>query len=291
MDHIAVSIVIEPYKEETEEILTAELSAIGYEGFLSETPILKAYIPAAEFRESHLRIILESYDITDYSKEFVAEKNWNADWESRFSPIIIKTGKGCSVRAPGKETMVPIWPPVKWRLVIRPELSFGTGHHPTTYMMMESLLELEQEGLIKNRYILDLGCGTGILAILTAKMDAAVPVHAVDNDRRAVYACRENVRRNRITHKIVVKYGDASLVQINRYGLILANIHRNILIDEMDTLARGLCPEPGHLLLSGFYTADVSALSQAAQRNGLSVFSLKEKEGWALLHLIKSTKS
>ena len=119
-------------------------------------------------------------------------------------------------------------------------------------------------------------------------MGAALPVHALDNDRRAVHSCRENARRNRVAHKITVRYGDASLVQMNRYGLILANIHRNILADEMDTLAAGLRAETGHLLLSGFYSADVALLTEAALSNGLTLFSQKEKDSWAMLHFIKS---
>ncbi|MFA7049452.1 MAG: 50S ribosomal protein L11 methyltransferase, partial [Bacteroidales bacterium] len=235
MDHIAVSINIEPYKEETENVLTAELAEIGYNGFLTEIPVLKAYIPAETFNESHLRLLLRTYGISDYSKEFIPEKNWNTDWESRFDPVTVNAGKGCNIRAPGRDSMIVVWPETKWRLVIQPESSFGTGHHATTYMMLETLLELEESGWIKNQHVLDLGCGTGVLAILAAKMGAAVPVHALDNDKRAVHSCRENARRNRIAHKIVVKHGDASLVQRNRYGLILANIHKNILADEMDT--------------------------------------------------------
>ena len=135
--------------------------------------------------------------------------------------------------------------------------------------------------------VLDLGCGTGVLAILAAKMNAALPVHALDIDRRAVHSCRENARRNRIAHKIVVKQGDGSLVQINRYGIILANIHKNILAEEMDTLSNGLGPKGGHLLLSGFYSADVPELTDAAIKNGLTLVERKDKEEWVLLHLEK----
>ncbi len=287
MDHIAVSINIEPYKEETEGILTAELAEIGYGGFLTAVPVLKAYIPASVFNESHLRLILGTYGISEYSKKFVPEKNWNTDWESRFDPVTVNAGKGCSIRAPGRDSMITVWPETKWRLVIEPESSFGTGHHPTTYMMLEALLQMEENGSIKNKHVLDMGCGTGVLAILAAKMGAAIPVHALDNDRRAVNSCRENARRNRIAHKIIVKQGDASLVQRNRYGLILANIHKNILADEMDTLSNGLGPEGGHLLLSGFYLPDVPVLMNAANRNGLTLVARKEKEEWVLLHLRK----
>jgi len=289
MEQVAVTLVIEPYCQETEEILIAELSEIGYEGFVSADNGLTAYISSAEFRESHLRLILDTYGITGFSKEYIPEKNWNADWDIRFNPVILKTGKGCSIRSAGNGAMIPVWPPVAYKLVIMPELAFGTGHHPTTRMMLESLLEMEQQGFIKNRRVLDMGTGTGVLAILAAKMGAAVPVHALDNDRRSVHSCNENARRNRIAHKVHVLHGDASFIQSGRYGLILANIHRNILISEMDKLARGLEPGRGDLLLSGFFTTDVPAMMEAAQQHGLVLQKQKEKEGWSLLHLSKTS--
>ncbi len=288
MEHVAITITIGPYSPETEEILVAELAGIGYEGFLSEDHSITAYIPAASFRESHLRIILDTYGVTKYSRKYIPEKNWNADLELRFNPVILEAGKGCSIRTTGNGSMVPVWPPVAYRLVIKPELSFGTGHHPTTFMMLESLLHMEQQGLIKNRKVLDLGTGTGILAILASKMGAAVPVHALDNDRHCVHSCRDNARRNRIAHKVNVLHGDASFIQSGRYGLIMANIHRNILISEMDTFARGLEPGGGDLLLSGFFTTDVQALLDAGQKNGLALKEQKENEGWSLLHLARS---
>ena len=288
MEHVTVTITIEPYSPETEEILVAELAGIGYEGFLSEDHCITAYIPANSFKESHLRIILDTYGVTKYSRDYIPEKNWNADWELRFNPVIVEAGKGCSIRTSGNGSMVPVWPPVAYRLVIKPELAFGTGHHPTTFMMLESLLHRDQQVLIKNRKVLDLGTGTGILAILASKMGAAVPVHALDNDRRCVNSCRENARRNRIAHKVNVLHGDASFIQSGRYGLIMANIHRNILVSEMDTFSRGLEPGGGDLLLSGFFTTDVPALLDAGQKNGLVLQEQKEKEGWSLLHLVRS---
>lgn len=287
MEYVAISISIEPNTEETEEILVAELADMGYEGFLSEDFGMKAFVPAKDFNESHLRIILDTYGIADYTKEYIVSKNWNADWELRFNPVILETGKGCSIRSMGDGSMVPVWPPVAYKLVIKPELAFGTGHHPTTRMMLETLLDMDAKGQVKNRRILDLGTGTGILAILAAKMGAAVPVHALDNDLRCVHSCRENARRNRVAHKIQVHHADASFIQQGRYGLILANIHRNILSYEMDTLSRGLEPGTSHILLSGFYTTDVPAMLEAARQNGLVLHAQKENEGWSLLHLTK----
>jgi ribosomal protein L11 methyltransferase len=155
-------------------------------------------------------------------------------------------------------------------LVVLGFLAFGTGHHPTTRMMLETLLDMDAKRQVKNRRILDLGTGTGILAILAAKMGAAIPVHALDNDLRCVHSCTENARRNRVAHKIQVHHADASFIQQGRYGLILANIHRNILSYEMDTLSRSLEPGTSHVLLSGFV-----------------LHAQKENEGWSLLHLTK----
>lgn len=175
MEYIAVNIVLDPHQEETEGILVAELDAIGYEGFQTEEHVMTAYVPAKTYNETHLRIVLNTYGIQDFTKTYIPYKNWNADWELRFSPILLEAGKGCSVRAPKNGSMVPVWPEVAYKLVIKPELAFGTGHHPTTLMMMEALLTMEQAGLIKNKRVLDFGTGTGILAILAAKMGAAAP--------------------------------------------------------------------------------------------------------------------
>ncbi|NLA15400.1 MAG: 50S ribosomal protein L11 methyltransferase [Bacteroidales bacterium] len=288
MEYIAVSIPIELQKEEIEEILVAELAQINYEGFLSEDSSLKAYIPIQDFNEPHLKLILDTYGMASYTKEYIVNENWNADWEIRFHPIVLETGKGCSIRSTGEGSMVPVWPPVAYKLIIKPQLAFGTGHHPTTFMMLESLLTLDKEGHIKNRRIADLGTGTGVLAILAAKMGAALPIHALDNDRRSIHSCRENARLNGVEENLRIYHTDASFIQAGRYGMILANLHRNILSQEMDTLSRGLEPGTSHLLISGFYTKDVPALIETAQKNGLTLYEQKENETWSLLHFIKT---
>lgn len=289
MEYIAVNIILDPHQEETEGILVAELDAIGYEGFQTEEHVMTAYVPAKTYNETHLRIVLNTYGIQDFTKTYIPYKNWNADWELRFSPILLEAGKGCSVRAPKNGSMVPVWPEVAYKLVIKPELAFGTGHHPTTLMMMEALLTMEQAGLIKNKRVLDFGTGTGILAILAAKMGAAAPVHALDTNIQSVRSCRENALLNKADQQIRVHHAGPAAIQKNRYGLILANIHRNVLIEEMDTMARGLEPGTSRLLLSGFFTTDIPAFIEAGQKNNLTLYEQKENEGWSLLHFTKTT--
>lgn len=286
MEYIAVNIALDPRQEETEGILVAELDAIGYEGFQTEENVMTAYVPANVYNETYLRVILNTYGITDFTKTYIPYKNWNADWELRFEPIILETGRGCSVRAPKNGSMVPVWPQVAYKLIIKPEQAFGTGHHPTTLMMMEALLTLDQAGEIRNIRVLDFGTGTGILAILAAKMGAAAPVHALDTNIQSVRSCKENATLNKVDQQIRVHHAGAAAIQKSRYGIILANIHRNVLVDEMDTMARGLEPGIGRLLLSGFYTADVPALTDAARNNGLALYEQKENEGWSLLHFM-----
>ncbi len=291
MDYIAVSISIQPFDQDIADILVAELGDIGYESFQTEPPVLNAYIDATAFTEPHLKLLLNQYgrgSSLSYKTAFMPEENWNKDWESQLVPIVVTQGKGCSVSAPGKHSMVPVLPKVNYRLVIEPDMTFGTGHHPTTRMMIESLLKLDAMGLIRNRRVLDLGCGTGVLAILAAKMGAAVPVHAVDINRRACTACSENARRNRIPHKVHTIQGDASAIINGRYDIILANIHRNILIEEMDTFVRGLSPQGGHLLLSGFFTGDTDDIVQHALSRGFHLEETGNNEDWASIHLILS---
>jgi ribosomal protein L11 methyltransferase len=291
MDYIAVSISIQPYDQDIADMLVAELGDIGYESFQTEPPVLDAYIDATLFTEPHLKLLLNQYgsgSFLSYKTAFVPEENWNKDWESQLLPIVITQGKGCSVSAPGKHSMIPVLPKVTYRLVIEPDMTFGTGHHPTTRLMIEFLLELDARGLVRNRRVLDLGCGTGVLAILAAKMGAAVPVHAVDINRRARTACTENTRRNRIPHKVHAIQGDASVILNGRYDLILANIHRNILIEEMDTFVRGLSPQGGHLLLSGFFTGDTDDIVQQALSRGFRLEEICNNEDWASIHLFLS---
>ena len=182
-----------------------------------------------------------------YSLSLIPEQNWNALWESSFEPVVID-GR-CTIKASFHKGL----PRTKYTIVIDPKMAFGTGHHQTTTLIIKSMLAHEKD--IRGLQVLDMGCGTGILSILAAKMKAAVPVHAIDIDPVAVRSARENARRNRVPDRIHTLCGDASLIQAGKYDLILANINRNIILEDLSTYARGM--KPGALLItSGFYEED-----------------------------------
>ena len=264
MEYIEVSIEITPFSDEHAEIVTAEISELGFESYLTEEPYLKAYIPREQFHEPHLKTVLslipqDGFTVR-YSLSLIPEQNWNALWESSFEPVVID-GR-CTIKASFHKGL----PRTKYTIVIDPKMAFGTGHHQTTTLIIKTMLAHEKD--IRGLQVLDMGCGTGILSILAAKMKAAVPVHAIDIDPVAVRSARENARRNRVPDRIHTLCGDASLIQAGKYDLILANINRNIILEDLSTYARGM--KPGALLItSGFYEEDSAMIEAEAVRQGL----------------------
>lgn len=283
MDYIAVHIKIEPFSEERAEIVEAEITDLGFDSFTVEEPLLNAFIPADQFSEPNLKTMLSAFDGADFqishTVELVKEQNWNAAWESDFEPVVV--GGEVTVRATYHKDL----PRTRYNIVIDPQMSFGSGHHQTTTMMVEQLLESRKA--LKGKAVLDMGCGTGILAITAAKLGAAVPVHAVDIDPRCCRSTVANARRNRVPHKLVTVCGDASVLIRGQYDFILANINRNILLADMAFYVRALKPQGGHIFLSGFYTADIPMLLEKAASLGLSEVSRRSREDWALLVLKK----
>ena len=208
MDYIAVHIRIEPFSEERAEIVEAEIVELGFDSFTIEPPVLNAFIPKDLFSEPGLKTLLSGFRGGDfsvsYSVELVKEQNWNAVWESDFDPVVV--GGAVTVRAPYHKDL----PKTRITVTIDPQMSFGSGHHQTTAMMIGQLLA---EGkAFRGKAVLDMGCGTGILAIVAAKLGAGIPVHAVDIDPRCVRSAQANARRNRVPHKIVTVCGDASVL-------------------------------------------------------------------------------
>ncbi len=283
MDYIAVHIKIEPFSEERAEIVEAEITDLGFDSFTVEEPLLNAFIPADQFSEPNLKTMLSAFDGAEFrlshTVELVKEQNWNAAWESDFEPVVV--GGEVTVRATYHKDL----PRTRYNIVIDPQMSFGSGHHQTTTMMVEQLLESRKA--LKGKAVLDMGCGTGILAITAAKLGAAVPVHAVDIDPRCCRSTVANARRNRVPHKLVTVCGDASVLIRGQYDFILANINRNILLADMASYVRALKPQGGHIFLSGFYTADIPMLLEKAASLGLSEVSRRSREDWALLVLKK----
>jgi ribosomal protein L11 methyltransferase len=274
MDYIEVQIEITPFSEDFCDIIVAEIEELGFESYINEEPYLKAYIPVEQFSERNLKLLLSGIDQDlfkfSYTTNYVKEQNWNAVWESSFEPIVI--GK-CTVKADFHKGL----PRTKYTITIVPKMAFGTGHHQTTSLMMEVMQK--EEKFIKDHKVLDMGCGTGILAILAKKMKAKSPIHAIDIDPTAVFSVRENAWKNRAHEEIDARCGDASLIQSGKYDIILANINRNILLQDMATYTRGLLPS-GALVISGFYTQDLPMLTEEAARCGLEYEYHLEKENW-----------
>lgn len=283
MDYIAVHIRIEPFSEERAEIVEAEIADLGFDSFTVEEPLLNAFIPKDLFSEPNLKTLLGGFDGGDFrvshTVELVKEQNWNAVWESDFEPVVV--GDQVTVRATYHKNL----PRTRINVVIDPQMSFGSGHHQTTTMMIEQLLA---EGkALKGKAVLDMGCGTGILGIVAAKLGAAVPVHAVDIDPVCVRSAKANARRNRVPHKLVTVCGDASVLIRGQYDYVLANINRNILLADMASYVRSLKPQGGRIFLSGFYEADIPMLLEKAVSLGLAECARCTRDDWALLVLGK----
>lgn len=281
MDYIEVQIEITPFSEDFSDIVVAHIEELGFESYVTEAPYLKAYIPVEQFSERNLKLLLSGIDRDlfelSYTTNFIKEQNWNAVWEASFEPIVI--GK-CTVKAHFHKGL----PRTKYTITITPKMAFGTGHHQTTSLMMEVMQK--EEKFIRDHKVLDMGCGTGILAILAAKMKSATPVHAIDIDPTAVFSVRENAWKNRVHEKIDSRCGDASLIQTAKYDIILANINRNILLQDMATYTRGLLPS-GVLVISGFYTQDLQMLTEEASGCGLEYEYHLEKENWVAAKFTK----
>lgn len=260
------------------EILMAHLSEIGFESFETPGKGLIAYIRKGDFSEIALRNLLDlelqNHLLTYVSREH-EDQNWNAVWESNFQPVVI-AGR-CLVRAP----FHPPQPEIPMEIVIEPKMSFGTAHHETTALMMELMFAEALAG----KAILDMGCGTGILAILASLLGAG-RVDAIDNDEWAFANARENTGLNGCGNITVIK-GDAGSLGGQSYDIILANINRNILLDDMSVYASVLA-DGGVLLLSGFYGHDLEILIREAEKLKLNIDRYLSRNSWVAARFLKS---
>jgi ribosomal protein L11 methyltransferase len=263
-------------KEPATEILIAELGNLNFESFVETEEGLTAYIQKEDWHTNLLDevFILQSKEfniVAEYSE--MAQTNWNAEWEKNFNPIIVDDL--VSIRAPFHNN-----PNVKYDIVIEPKMSFGTGHHETTYMMVQHLLQLKLE----NKKVLDMGCGTGILAIF-AEMKGAKPIDAIDIDNWCYLNSIENAERNNC-NSISVYEGDASLLKNKNYDVIIANINRNILLNDIKIYANCLS-SGGILLLSGFYKEDFTIINKEAENQKLKLDGELIKNNWMSLKFVK----
>lgn len=270
MPHIEVDFLIAPL-EPWRDLLMVELIELGYEGFEETMGGMKAYLPKDKYRASDLANLLVMRDPHVSVSRTVRELpdvNWNAQWESNFLPVEVDD------RVRIHADFHPPAEGFRHQLVITPRMAFGTGHHATTRMMIIGLLDIGAEG--KN--VCDLGCGTGVLAILAEKMGAA-SVIALDNDPNAVENASQNALRNGC-ERVLVEKGGTDLGATQQYDIMLANIERNTLIEAMPRMAAALQPG-GHLLLSGYVLDDQPAMDRAAIRRGLVKVRQIDEGGWA----------
>lgn len=253
----------------TSDILVAQLSDIGFESFVELEDGLIAFIAEGAFDKAQFDAlyVFNTAEFTiDWTSKVVKQQNWNATWEKSFDAI--KVGDDCRVRAPFHEKE-----DVLYDIVIEPKMSFGTGHHETTHMMLAHILEND----FKDKTVLDMGCGTGVLAIL-AEMKGATRLEAIDIDNWCFVNSLENVTRNGCS-KIEVFEGDSSLLVGKKYDVILANINRNILLEDIPIYAAAL-NKGGLLFLSGFYLSDLDMISAKCLRSGLQFEKNLEKNNW-----------
>lgn len=275
-NYLEYRFLIEPLQPAS-EILIAELGYAGFESFVENEDGITAYIPAEEVDEEILAGIhvlhSNEFNIT-YSTKEIEQVNWNIEWEKNFSPILVDDK--CSVRAPFHEQ-----PDTEYDIIIEPKMSFGTGHHATTHMMLQFILQDEWEG----KKVLDMGCGTGVLAIL-AEMRGAKEIDAIDIDNWCYQNTMENVERNNC-ELISVYEGGAELLEGRSYDSIIANINRNILLDQIPLYSQCLTPG-GKLFLSGFYTEDIPAIEEKCKEHGLKMKEQLERENWTALSFVKN---
>jgi len=251
------------------EILIAELGSLGFESFVENEDGVTAYILKEEFNENMLtevRILDSDEFKISYSSSEIQQVNWNEEWEKNFQPIVVDDI--CSVRAPFHPK-----PETEFDIVIEPKMSFGTGHHATTHMMIQFILKNEWKG----KSVLDMGCGTGVLAILSSQKGAN-PVEAIDIDNWCYLNTLENIERNNVP-EISVKEGGAELLGEKKYDVIIANINRNILLNDMQKYVSVLQPD-GDLYLSGFYKEDIPIIQEACEKLGLKFQENLEKDKW-----------
>ncbi len=273
MQYIEMSLPVQA--GEPAEILTAQLSDWSFDSFREEEGCLKAYMPVRAYVEEKAEIERFLQEIGQpFSVETMPDTNWNAVWESHFEPIIVD-GR-CLIRAPFHESQ----PGFEYEIEIMPKMSFGTGHHATTCLMVSQLLDMPVSG-----NGLDMGSGTGVLAILAVKRGAS-HVDAIDIDSWAYENCRENIAANGVSAQITPYLGDASLLEGKHYDFILANINRNILLRDMEAYVQSLNPQ-GVLLVSGILEQDIPSIAARATSLGLERVEDRRRDGWVSMRFVK----
>ena len=266
MDYTRISFT--SIQQDTRDLLIALLSANDFEGFEETTDGLQAYIPREQFNQKELDELLEGIH-PEYTLAEIPGTNWNKLWESNFDPVVV--GSFCTIRADFHQVNTI----TDHEIIITPKMSFGTGHHATTYMMIAQMADLD----FKNKRVMDFKTGTGVLAILAERLGASL-IKAIDNDQWSIVNARENITANKCA-RIQLTQSDNAFTH-DKYDIILANITRNIIIDNFPAFASGLAAA-GILLLSGLLPGDEPHIQSAASENGLRFETKTTRDNWIAL--------
>lgn len=278
MNYVELNVTLNPFNRDFADIVMANLAELGFESFVDTEAGIAAYIRENLFHKSMVDEVLKklSNDKTSIisTTTYIEEQNWNALWESNFEPITVE--KFCRIRAPFHQPETGY----KFEIVIEPKMSFGTGHHQTTWLMVRELFNVD----VSEKRVLDMGCGTGILAIVAEKLGAK-SLFAVDIDSWAVENTIENIARNNCS-KINVDQGDVEKIKGSAYDIILANINFNVLMSDICEYAKCL-EKDGILLVSGILINDIEAITRMAKSHGFALISDQLLKEWALLKFSK----
>ncbi len=278
MQYNQVLFKCDPFTELVTDILSAQLAEIGFESFVRGEEALEAYIPLPLYNLDEIQKVVAAFPLEaaiSYSIHTMEEKNWNEEWEKNyFQPIIID--EECCIHSSFHHPKGSF----RYRIVIDPKMSFGTGHHQTTLLILKEILAME----LSRKSVLDMGCGTGVLAILAA-MKGASPVTAIDIEEWAYNNALENVQLNG-TASIRVQQGGAELLGEEKYDLIFANINRNILLQDLPHY-EAVLEKCGIIIVSGFYLDDLSSIRSGAEKLGLSFDHFREMDRWIAATFVK----
>ena len=273
MNYLKLTVNITPFEEWLRDLVTTKLAGIGFESFVETDDGFEGFIPEKDFNEAEVSNVLKTFEEShtfEVQTELIEEKNWNEEWEKNyFKPLVV--GGKCVVRAPFHKE----YPALDYEIVIEPNMAFGTGNHETTSMMLEAILENDMQ----DKSVLDMGCGTGILGIL-ASMRGARKITAIDIDEWSYKGASENAQINHIKN-MEVKLGDASLLGNEKYDVIFANIHKNVLMNDLPVYSKCLNSN-GLLFMSGFYVEDIPDLKNKAEKEGLMETGFKSRNNWAV---------
>ena len=279
MKYFEVTFTTSPCNETVNDVVSALAGEIGFESFVEWENGVQAYIQQSLFDEEALKSMVAEFPLPDTKIEYTIveaeDKDWNEEWEKNFfQPIVI--GDRCCIHS----TFHKDTPQTEYEILINPQMAFGTGHHETTSSIISELLEADLQG----KSVLDMGCGTSILAIL-ASMRGAGPITAIDIDDWCVNNSRDNIALNGINN-ITVEWGDANLLKGREpFDVIIANINRNILLADMAQYAA--CMHSGsELYMSGFYVQDIPVIQEKAESLGMEFIHHREKNNWAAVKFI-----